>query len=101
MGCSARASFGTSVPRCGFAARRILPSVDRCGTWPDRVTRPQPGPIPSAQMTNAARDIPEVRLAELVMPNHTNHHGTLFRGHGPGLLDHADWVGANPSGRQQ
>ena len=36
----------------------------------------------------------EVRLAELVMPNHTNHHGNLFGGHALGLMDHAGWVAA-------
>jgi acyl-CoA hydrolase len=36
----------------------------------------------------------EVRLAELIMPNHTNHHGTLFGGHALGLMDHAGWVAA-------
>src|SRR5688500_11386261 len=65
--------------------RRSAPAQAPPSLWPDRVTRPQPGPIPSAQMTNEARDIPEVRLAELVMPNHTNHHGTLFGGHALGL----------------
>ena len=36
----------------------------------------------------------EVRLAELIMPNRTNHHGTLFGGHALGLMDHAGWVAA-------
>jgi acyl-CoA hydrolase len=38
--------------------------------------------------------VEEVRLAELIMPNHTNHHGTLFGGHALGLMDHAGWVAA-------
>jgi uncharacterized protein (TIGR00369 family) len=36
----------------------------------------------------------EVHLAELVMPNQTNHHGNLFGGHALGLMDHAGWVAA-------
>jgi acyl-CoA hydrolase len=36
----------------------------------------------------------EVRLAQLVMPNQTNHHGTLFGGHALGLMDHAGWIAA-------
>ncbi len=45
------------------------------------------------------RDVPddhhgEVHLAELIMPNQTNHHGTLFGGHALGLMDHAGWVAA-------
>jgi acyl-CoA hydrolase len=36
----------------------------------------------------------EVRLAEIVMPNRTNHLGTLFGGHALGLMDHAGWVAA-------
>lgn len=43
---------------------------------------------------------PEVRLAELVMPNHTNHHGNLFGGHALGLMDHAGWVAATRCARQ-
>jgi acyl-CoA hydrolase len=42
----------------------------------------------------------EVRLAELVMPNHTNHVGTLFGGHALGLMDRADWVAATRCARQ-
>jgi uncharacterized protein (TIGR00369 family) len=41
----------------------------------------------------------EVRLAELIMPNHTNHHGTLFGGHALGLMDHAGWVAATRCAR--
>ena len=42
----------------------------------------------------------EVRLAELIMPNRTNHHGTLFGGHALGLMDHAGWVAATRCARQ-
>jgi acyl-CoA hydrolase len=42
----------------------------------------------------------EVRLAELIMPNHTNHHGTLFGGHALGLMDHAGWVAATRYARR-
>ena len=42
----------------------------------------------------------EVHLAELVMPNHTNHHGTLFGGHALGLMDHAGWVAATRCARR-
>jgi acyl-CoA hydrolase len=42
----------------------------------------------------------EVRLAELIMPNHTNHHGTLFGGHALGLMDHAGWVAATRCARR-
>ncbi len=42
----------------------------------------------------------EVRLAELVMPNRTNHHGTLFGGHALGLMDHAGWVAATRCARR-
>lgn len=45
-------------------------------------------------------DYPEVRLAELIMPNHTNHHGTLFGGHALGLMDHAGWVAATRCARR-
>src|SRR6188768_782248 len=47
-----------------------------------------------------ARHFDEVRLAELVMPNHTNHHGTLFGGHALGLMDHAGWVAATRCARR-
>src|SRR5688500_11965179 len=49
---------------------------------------------------NAASRTDEVRLAELVMPNHTNHHGTLFGGHALGLMDHAGWVAATRRARR-
>ena len=42
----------------------------------------------------------EVHLAELVMPNQTNHHGTLFGGHALGLMDHAGWVAATRCARR-
>lgn len=42
----------------------------------------------------------EVRLAELVMPNQTNHHGNLFGGHALGLMDHAGWVAATRHARR-
>ncbi len=41
----------------------------------------------------------EVHLAELIMPNHTNHQGTLFGGHALGLMDHAGWVAATRCAR--
>ncbi|HEX7067532.1 MAG TPA: acyl-CoA thioesterase [Candidatus Limnocylindria bacterium] len=41
----------------------------------------------------------EVRLAELIMPNHTNHHGNMFGGHALGLMDHAGWVAATRCAR--
>ena len=34
------------------------------------------------------------------MPNHTNHHGTLFGGHALGLMDHAGWVAATRCARR-
>ena len=42
----------------------------------------------------------EVHLAELVMPNHTNHQGSLFGGHALGLMDHAGWVAATRYARR-
>ena len=42
----------------------------------------------------------EVRLAEIIMPNRTNHHGTLFGGHALGLMDHAGWVAATRYARR-
>jgi acyl-CoA hydrolase len=42
----------------------------------------------------------EVRLAQLVMPNQTNHHGTLFGGHALGLMDHAGWIAATRYARR-
>ncbi|HUF07025.1 MAG TPA: acyl-CoA thioesterase [Candidatus Binatia bacterium] len=49
---------------------------------------------------DAATRTEEVRLAELVMPNRTNHKGTLFGGHALGLMDHAGWVAATRCARQ-
>lgn len=46
------------------------------------------------------RRMDEVRLAELIMPNRTNHHGTLFGGHALGLMDHAGWVAATRCARK-
>jgi len=52
-------------------------------------------------MSDAAHDrVEEVRLAELIMPNRTNHQGTLFGGHALGLMDHAGWVAATRCARQ-
>src|ERR671915_2305032 len=52
-------------------------------------------PLPSAPMSAGERNrFEEVRLAEIVMPNRTNHLGTLFGGHALGLMDHAGWVAA-------
>jgi uncharacterized protein (TIGR00369 family) len=42
----------------------------------------------------------EVHLAELVMPNRTNHQGSLFGGHALGLMDHAGWVAATRRARR-
>lgn len=42
----------------------------------------------------------EVRLAELITPNRTNHHGSLFGGHALGLMDHAGWVAATRCARR-
>ena len=42
----------------------------------------------------------EFRLAELIMPNQTNHYGTLFGGHALGLMDHAGWIAATRSARR-
>lgn len=38
---------------------------------------------------------PEARIAHLVMPNETNHLGTLFGGVALGLMDHAAFVAAS------
>ncbi|MGH2427768.1 MAG: acyl-CoA thioesterase [Candidatus Limnocylindria bacterium] len=45
-------------------------------------------------------DAQEVRLAELIMPNTTNHYGTLFGGHALGLMDHAGWIAATRYARR-
>ena len=42
----------------------------------------------------------EVHLAELIMPNRTNHKGSLFGGHALGLMDHAGWVAATRYARR-
>src|SRR5688572_31258254 len=49
---------------------------------------------------DAASRTEEVRLAELVMPSHTNHPGTLFGGHALGLMGHAGWVAATRCARR-
>jgi acyl-CoA hydrolase len=52
-------------------------------------------------MSDSASDrVEEVRLAELIMPNRTNHQGTLFGGHALGLMDHAGWVAATRCARR-
>lgn len=52
-------------------------------------------------MSDQPRDrFDEVRLAELVMPNRTNHQGSLFGGHALGLMDHAGWVAATRCARR-
>lgn len=53
-----------------------------------------------AMTDDAASRTEEVRLAELVMPNRTNHQGTLFGGHALGLMDHAGWVAATRCARR-
>ena len=57
----------------------------------DRIVRP---------MSTPSDRFDEVRLAEIIMPNHTNHHGTLFGGHALGLMDHAGWVAATRCARR-
>jgi acyl-CoA hydrolase len=57
--------------------------------------------LPSAPMNEPESDrSAEVRLAEIVMPNRTNHLGTLFGGHALGLMDHAGWVAATRFARR-
>jgi acyl-CoA hydrolase len=54
-------------------------------------------------MTDAEPDrdrFEEVHLAEIVMPNVTNHIGTLFGGHALGLMDHAGWLAATRFARR-
>jgi acyl-CoA hydrolase len=52
-------------------------------------------------MSHVASDrVEEVRLAELIMPNRTNHQGTVFGGHVLGLMDHAGWVAATRCARR-
>jgi uncharacterized protein (TIGR00369 family) len=67
-----------------------------------RVPPPAPstaGTIEPMQDAQSGR-LDEVRLAELIMPNRTNHHGTLFGGHALGLMDHAGWVAATRCARR-
>jgi acyl-CoA hydrolase len=42
----------------------------------------------------------EVHLAEIITPDRTNHHGSLFGGHALGLMDHAGWVAATRYARR-
>ncbi len=42
----------------------------------------------------------EVRLLELVEPNHTNHYGTLFGGNALGWMDKAGWLAATRHARR-
>src|SRR6187401_3391264 len=80
--------------RAGWRAGRIQTCVE-CTPMPSISAGTIPGmtdePVPHFD---------EVRLAELVMPNHTNHHGTLFGGHALGLMDHAGWVAATRCARR-
>jgi Acyl-CoA hydrolase len=50
-------------------------------------------------MTNAsARD--DVRLVELILPDQTNHYGTLFGGYALGLMDKAGFIAATRFARR-
>lgn len=51
-------------------------------------------------MEDAHARTDEVHLAELIMPNRTNHQGSLFGGHALGLMDHAGWVAATRYARR-
>jgi acyl-CoA hydrolase len=51
-------------------------------------------------MEDQHRRSDEVHLAEIIMPNRTNHHGSLFGGHALGLMDHAGWVAATRYARR-
>ena len=42
----------------------------------------------------------EVRLLEIVEPNHTNHYGTLFGGNALGWMDKAGWLAATRHARR-
>jgi uncharacterized protein (TIGR00369 family) len=42
----------------------------------------------------------EVRLSELIMPNQTNHYGTLFGGQALSLMDRAGWIAATRCARR-
>ena len=82
----------------------IAPKQPVVGRWQGRpidtgVTASQQ-PDTIGAMTKEVTDYSEVRLAELIMPNHTNHHGTLFGGHALGLMDHAGWVAATRCARR-
>ncbi len=42
----------------------------------------------------------EIRLSELVEPNHVNHYGTLFGGNALGWMDKAGWLAATRYARR-
>jgi len=62
---------------------------------PCRIIRATP-PFPAAAMTPIPETIPpiEVRMAEIVFPNHTNHLGTLFGGQALAWMDKAAFLAA-------
>src|ERR687895_2042291 len=71
---------------------------DRCDRRAERTQhRDQDQPMSEEAPSPAPN---EVRLAQLVMPNQTNHHGTLFGGHALGLMDHAGWIAATRYARR-
>src|SRR5918999_3753081 len=71
---------------------------DRCDRRAERTQhRDQDQPM-SEEVPSPAPN--EVRLAQLVMPDQTNHHGTLFGGHALGLMDHAGWIAATRYARR-
>jgi acyl-CoA hydrolase len=51
-------------------------------------------------MTDEAGGSREVRMIELIAPQHTNHYGTLFGGHALGLMDKAGFVAATRYARR-
>lgn len=62
---------------------------------PWRIIRATP-PFPAPAMTPIPETIPpiEVRMAEIVFPNHTNHLGTLFGGQALAWMDKAAFLAA-------
>jgi uncharacterized protein (TIGR00369 family) len=46
------------------------------------------------QMAEAPRPAPEVRIADIVLPNQTNNHGTMFGGDVLALMDRAAGIAA-------
>ncbi|HET8571213.1 MAG TPA: acyl-CoA thioesterase [Candidatus Limnocylindria bacterium] len=50
-------------------------------------------------MTDAPESEP-VRLVELILPDQTNHYGTLFGGHALGLMDKAGFLAASRLARR-